>query len=468
MKDIFSLTLILIIFGNILSSKLQNKTKNFNMKVIKLIQKLPIIGDNTVEINDLILSDSSIEISDYISINKTDTKSEAYDIEETNGTNVIPFESDSITALQITKFFNFEGNKEERKIKYNLFLFFIGQPISKTIYIRLIIYYRRELTNTQSIPYIVIQSAPSICTIKEEYKDKIGKKGSFDNIIYNCESTITYLQLNVTTVTLDPNYYLLADDEEVSFRDINFDFDAVEEALNIVNAPNYKKFGSLDNAQVELPIQRNYFRINGILNPKDLLSQGDIIPFEIINYVDEEEYELTNISCNVINVDGSNCILECDTENKTIKCMTSNFTTAKSLDNNLYLKINMNQEETEIETPIQIIKNNKKSSGGISKGLIAGIVIGCVVVAAAIPIIIIIINRRRASSKIISKPIDNSQNVTEKVNIKINTNAQEKGDIKKCNGKIYAIDQKKDDIKKCYEKIKPYNEKIYKGNDNKV
>ena len=287
----------------------------------------------------------------------------------------------------------------------------------------------------------------------------MGKKGNFDNIIYNCESTITYLQLNVTTVTLDPRYNLLADDKDISFSEINFDFDAAEEALNIVNAPNYEKFGSLDNAQVELPIQRNYFRINGILNPKDLLSQGDIIPFEIINYVDEEEYELTNISCNVINVDGSNCILECDTENQTIKCITSNFTTAKSLDNNLYLKINMNQEETEIETPMQIIKeinniNNKKSKGGLSKGAIAGIVIGCVVVAAAIPVIIIIINRRKTPPSSNPPP----DNIKTSVETTIKTFTQ---DIKTYNPKIV-------DIKQYNPKIKPDNEKIYKENNNKV
>ena len=341
MKGIFSLILFLIIFGNILSSKLPNKTNNLNMKVLKLIQKLPIIGDNTMEINDLILSDSSIEISDYISINKTDIKSEAYDIEETNSTNVMPFESDLITALQIKKFFNFEGNKEGRKIKYNLFLFFLGQPISKTIYIRLIIYYKRELTNTQSIPYIVIQSTPSICIIKDEYKDKIGINGNLDNIIYNCESTINYMKLNVTRVTLDSSYDILADDEKISFDDVNFDSDAAEEALNIVKTLSYIKFGSLDNAQVELPIQRNYIRINGTLNPENLLSQGDIIPFEIINYDDEEVYKFININCTAIKVNKPNCVLECDTEKQTIKCMTSNFSVAKSLLPNCYLKINI-------------------------------------------------------------------------------------------------------------------------------
>ena len=454
MKEVFSIILSLFILPFILSSELSYKTNNLTMKNFKLIQK----SIYSPEIEDLFLSDSSIDISDSISINDLDPKEEAYDVEENNTSiNFMPSESNSTAILQIKKFFNFEGNKENRKIKYNLFLLFFGTPIAQTIYIRLIIYYQRELTNTQSIPYIVIQSAPSICIIKDGYKDKIGTNGNLDNIIYNCESTINYMKLNVTRVTLDSSYDILADDEKISFDDVNFDSDAAEEALNIVKTLSYIKFGSLDNAQVELPIQRNYIRINGTLNPEDLLSQGNIIPMEIINYDDEEVYKFININCTAIKVNKPNCVLECDTENQTIKCMTSNFSIAKSLLPNCYLKINMNQEEMEIETPIQIIKeiNNKKSSGGLSKGAIAGIVIACIVVLGVI-LIVIIIRCQKTPPIPPTNPLHG--------NIKTPTETS----IKTFNQDIKTYNPKIVDIKQCDPKIKLDDEKNYKGNDNKV
>ena len=138
--------------------------------------------------------------------------------------------------------------------------------------------------------------------------------------------------------------------------------------------------------------------------------------------------------------------------------MNNNFIAAKSLDPNRYLKINMNQELMEIETPIPIINeiNNKKSSGGLSKGAIAGIVIACVVVVAAIPVIIIIIKCRKTPSN--TSQHDNPKKLNQTEILKIDPNKMKTYDPKIVDTKIY--DPKKDNNKIYDPKIKPYDEKI--------
>ena len=270
-------------------------------------------------------------------------------------------------------------------------------------------------------------------------------------------------KIEIENISFDTDYSFFVDGEIVHFDEINFDIEAADEAFNIVKAPTYMKAGILDNAQVELPIQRNYFRINGTLNPKDLLSQGDVIPMQMIND-DEEGYKLINVSCKAIKVNSPNCTLECNIENQPIKCTNNNFTAAKSLSPNYFIKINMNQELMEIETPIPIINeiNNKKSSGSLSKGAIAGIVIASVVVVAAIPVVII---KCRKKTPIISQN-DNPKILNQTETQKIELNKMKIYDPKKVDAKIY--DPKKVDTKIYDPKIKPNDEKIYNGIDKKV
>ena len=103
--------------------------------------------------------------------------------------------------------------------------------------------------------------------------------GTGENIDYNC-SAPAKASLNITNVTLDTDYNMLADNESINFTEVNFAFDSANESVNIHEAPNYDKSGSLDDTSVELPVQRNYFRLKGTLNPEDLLSKGDIIPID--------------------------------------------------------------------------------------------------------------------------------------------------------------------------------------------
>ena len=172
------------------------------------------------------------------------------------------------------------------------------------------------------------------------------------------------------------------------------------------------------------------------------------------------DYEQGNImiNCTAIKVNKPNCTLECNTENQAIKCMNNDFTAAKSLDPNRYLKININQELMEIETPIPIINeiNNKKSSGGLSKGAIAGIVIACVVIVATISVVIIKCRKKPPPN---TSQYDNPKILNQTENQKIEPNKMKTYDPKKVDAKIY--DPKKDDTKIYDPKIKPNEEKIY-------
>ena len=48
----------------------------------------------------------------------------------------------------------------------------------------------------------------------------------------------------------------------------------------------YKK-GSSDNAEIDFPVQVNYFRIYGTHNPKDLIKKGEIFEMTFVNTTDK-------------------------------------------------------------------------------------------------------------------------------------------------------------------------------------
>ena len=289
-------------------------------------------------------------------------------------------------TLQIRKFHNLEINIEEKKFKFNIFVLFFHYPIAKTIYMRLRIVYHRGLRNLQEEPLIYVESAPSKCSIKEEYKDMVNKTET-GNIQYNCESSIKYTQLNIINVTLNTDFALNVGDKNISFEYISFDADAANESINIINSPRYKNSGSLDNAQIESTILNNYLKINGNLNPKDLLSQGDIIPMEILDFSYKEK--LRKINCTAIKAEDSKCTLECDINKQSINISSINMNLAKSRDKDSLIMVNMEQKEEALIEKKGVsdninVKRYRRSSRGFSKkAIITLVVIGVVVILAA-------------------------------------------------------------------------------------
>ena len=297
------------------------------------------------------------------------------------------------TSLQIKKIYNF--TEEEIKITYNVFFYFLGRKIVKTIVVRVkIVYYSRNgLRNLQS--NLKAQSVPSNCNIKDEYKDKIGTIGTGDNIDYECEAP-TEEGVTVTNATLDTDYPLLADNEEIKFENINFYEEAAKEATNIAQAKTYTISGVLDNSKVEFG--RNSFKIIGTPIPSNLLSSVSEIPLEFIDY-SSGTAQTKNINCKV----ASSTTLQCD---ESIRTYISNITKAKSTDESILLNINVADEETGdlVGTTSGGIIVNKKSSSGLSGGAIAGIVIACIVVLIAASVAVIMLRKP-------TPPIDNTTNI---------------------------------------------------------
>ena len=101
--------------------------------------------------------------------------------------------------------------------------------------------------------------------------------------------------------------------ESIHFKDINFNGESAEESKNLIKIENINKIGTLDDTEVELPIQKNLFRIKGKLNPINLLEENTIIP---ISFLVEKKIQKI-YQCKAIQI-SPQCILQCNTSNNPI------------------------------------------------------------------------------------------------------------------------------------------------------
>ena len=288
-------------------------------------------------------------------------------------------------TLQIKKFHNFNRNAQEKKVEFRVFFYFLGRKIVETIIFRLKIFYSngRIIRNLQEFDG---ESVSSNCTIKNEFRNKIGSEGTGDNIDYDCVAPTTF-EKKVTNVTLDTDYSIDIGGELISFNEVNFDKEAAKESANIIETPEFNKAGVLENASVEF--RRNSFIISGNVVPSETLNGISTIPMEFIDY-SGGKVGAKNISCLVEQID-SNANYKLVFKD-TLRTYITNITQARSLDDNLYLKINMNQEETGLPVGTTGIGTDyKKSSSGLSGGAIAGIIIACVVVLLGASITVILL-----------------------------------------------------------------------------
>ena len=354
MKNVFPILLLILITVETISAN-----KSFKKKKIYIKQNLKSVKAKQKNIKNF--------------------KSKYYRLEEVHK------KSDDFNPdLQIKKFHNFERLNAEKKIKFNMFVYFFERKIVKNINLKIGIIYNNEINNQNN--KISEESVQCTCTIGDNYKNKIGFKAIKENINYKCEGS-TSLNLNIANVTLDKNHPLLAGNEQISFDEINLGSLSSKEPFNIVNSQNYNKVGSLDEAQVDFHIEGNYFRINGKLNPEDLLSEGYAIPMQFISYSGNEEIK-NLITCTAIKVENQKCTLECDTKNKVINTTLIDFSLAESMDKNIYMKINLKnqEEENKLETSTGNRRYYYYRRGGWSTGAIVGLCVGgaALIIGAAI------------------------------------------------------------------------------------
>ena len=354
MKNVLLIIILYIILGSVLTGKLSKQKKVYLKKNLKKVKdNLKIYQENKKE----------------------------YLVKNNNG-----------VSIKIKKFYNFERENNEKKIKFGVFFYFYGRKVAENINLKLLIFYDNEGRIQKKTT--IDETSQCLCTIKSEYKDKIDINDIRENIGYNCIAT-TSLNLNITKATLNKNYSLLVDDEEINFEDINFN----QESMDIVLAPSYKKAGILDEAQIKLKQSDKYFQINGILKPDDLLSKGDIIHFQL----GENEENKKIISCKAIKIEVQNCILECSFQNQLENISTINIDSAENIDSNIYIIINLKQEESKVKTTTLSLIRNRRHGGWSTKTIIFLVVIGVVLILGASILAIILKNRKNPSPSVDDK-----------------------------------------------------------------
>ena len=265
MNQIFLFLLFIIIFFNIL---INDNAMKKRVQAIKINDKLKYYKKN---LRKLQLTKKESE---------KDTKDDAYNISSNETvSSTIKQTSNSGAALQIKQIFNYE--RTPTQLSFKIYLYFLRKYIVEIVFIRLKLIYKTSLTNLQG--QIEAESVPTNCIIRDEYKNRIGNIGIRENIGYDC-TALTSSNFEITNISLDIDYPLNLENEAITFDQINFDKDAVNDSDNIINSPFFNKSGSLDEAQIELPIHFDHFLIKGKLNPENLLSKGELIPLQFIEF----------------------------------------------------------------------------------------------------------------------------------------------------------------------------------------
>ena len=336
------------------------------------------------------------------------TTSPPITIDNTNSTTKPPEQSQETTsntgtALQIKKFHNYK--RKSNAILFNVFFYFLNRPIIERIFLRLSIMYRRRRLRNLDDTSIPGESVATPCVIKSEYKGKLGTFGAGDNVDYEC-TTPTQTDAEIESAIVDTSFPMVVGNETIEFSEVRFEPDALKEASNIADEKVVKelKVATFDNVTLNLPMEKNKFKMSGklIINDGNIIQNGKSFNMKFYD-ISKGDYS-NSISC-VPTCAGEQCDIECDTTDNPLRFYVRNLTIAKyDGDSNTYISINTEGEQDDriVSSMSNSANVYRKNSSGLSGGAIAGIVIACVVVLAAASIAAIML--RKPSSP----PIDNT------------------------------------------------------------
>ena len=225
---------------------------------------------------------------------------------------------------------------------------------------------------------------------------------------YECTVT-TLTDKDLEEVILNTDIDLIEEDKEgnkksYNFSNINFNGNSSEDANNLKNILELNNNGVLEDSVIELPVKRNYFRINGTLNPSNLLTEGEKIQITFLNEVDNIKNPKT-FQCSVNKITPQ-CLLECDTQNQAIKSTIQDMHLsdgASDSRNILFIKMkDWDTKDTVIETPIAY-NRIKKSSDKLSKGAIIAIIIASVALLVGATTASIILYNKKRTPELVTK-----------------------------------------------------------------
>ena len=391
MKYIYTILLLLLISEKVLTDKLTKKRLALSMKIKKKIHEAKLKQRKLDDTDTNTLEDQESGYPDNLDTNGTDPSGPSKNMSANDSVATETNVSNPDALLQIRKFHNFTRPPNEKIFTYSAFFYFLGKRIVTVIIVRIKIVYKRIfLRNLQEIE---AESVPSSCVIKEKYKEYVGREGDGTNVEYDC-SGATQITGDISNATLDTNYSMLLDGEQMSFKEVQFDVDAASEAVNLVQTKSYDLIGTIANASIQY--QSSGFFINGIPKTEPELEKkiGKKLNMEFIHYTSSKTHTTKNITCEIYN----SSALYCD---GTVRTYLSNITAAKCHDEKVYLSINTdpNAKEELIGSSQGI--TYRKNSSGLTGGAIAGIVIACVVVILAASIAAILLKKP-------TPPIDNT------------------------------------------------------------
>ena len=397
MKYIFALLLYIPLFFQVLTDKtIKNEKVHIINESKDKIRKLQATDNSDYEsgISTTILDETSNTNSTEREKTTADEASKPVN-ENTPVSSEIKNLDNKKAAFQITRFANYEI--KDQKINFDTF-FYLSKKIAQTIYFRLRVTYLNNLRNLEDRKNA--ESDPCTCYLKNESLQGQNENGKMAE--YNCEASILTNAQNIKNVELNTDVPMIViyengnEAETISFNKINFNGNSSLEAKSLQNIRKINKTGILEDAEVEYPIPNNYFKLYGSLNPSDSFSVNDVVPISILSKTNGKKGQIA-FDCTVTQI-SPKCGLQCDTENQPIKSRIQDMHLSEGItDNNKLLIIKMKNWKnnvTAVETTEDNVVYKQKSSGGLSKGAIAGIITASVAVLLAATIIAIIIRRR--------------------------------------------------------------------------
>ena len=417
MRYALSIFLFSILLQNILTNKdildrmarasitLRNLVKYKRNQMRKLQEKT----DEDIEVINTIPSDippdtqksanQTLNETPVIYENDNDVKLPS-DLPITNEKNNTAPSNYYIAIIQVRKFHGFEKKLYSKTLKFGVFFYFLNRPIVRIVVMRITIKYKNSGRNIRRLVddnKIAGESVRTVCQIKPEYEEYVGKLGNGNNVDYNCNAETTSAA-PIEVAKLDDEKPMVVGNESIPIKDVEFHEDSEEGTKNLVNSPN-RTMVILKDTQYEQTLDKKKLYLRGTLLPANGLVEGQDID---IDFYDISENQKKNIKCRVLKLDSKGeCTIECDTSETPLETNYGNLTLSSHDDKDLYLSINI-PEGADTSKLIRAgpVNNNtyyRKKSSGLSGGAIAGIVIACFVVIAAASIAAIMLRKPKQS-----------------------------------------------------------------------
>ena len=319
-------------------------------------------------------------------------------------------------SIQIMKFHGFKAPKGPGRITFGMFFYFINRMIPHYIIFRLRITYNSRLRNLQTA---LADSARSDCTITDGSLDgKILNSEEGANVNYDCGAYATQDASNAS-IELNTDFDLTLVDkdgntESIGFEDVNFDEDTAEESQNIqANIQDYS--GGFSTLQKAVPsIEGFILKIIGTLSTSGsrrrlAIEDGTEITMNLNTTKNGQDVKIPYL-CVLNSVEDFKHELNCNTTDNPINTNAQklHLSSGNSSDALLFVEMENPDDTTAIKSTGQEDApiTYPKSSGGLSGGAIAGIVIACVAVLAAVVVTVFMIKKS-------STPVDNSGTVAD-------------------------------------------------------